>query len=119
MYVFQINTPISEIIELRQTDQPWLLAQGYNKGCISQYNIILDGKCIPCPPGCTAARAFANLFMCHFVFNVEYEKVLKHFWQFIQTYYFKILEENVVYTPKMIEMRSRLQNSINCASTDF
>ncbi|CAH0552507.1 unnamed protein product [Brassicogethes aeneus] len=102
------NIPLEEVISKKRTSQPIIVAQGSNKGAITQYNIILDNKIIPCPRFCSSAKAIQCLFMSHFVFSLEYDEYLKHFWRFIQTYYFEIDAEKIIYTPKMIELRTRL-----------
>lgn len=108
--LFQLNTPLSEVIENRRTLQPFLVAQGSNKGAVSQFNIVFDGKCVPCAPLCSSTTAIASLFKCHYVFNITYDPCLKPFWEFIQSYYYVIDTDNVRYTPKMAELRSRLLN---------
>lgn len=46
--------------------------------------------------------------MCFFVFNIEYDLLVRHFWEFMQGHYFGIEEKSIQYTAKMIELQTRL-----------
>lgn len=87
-----------------------MIAQGSNKSAITQYNLVIDGKSIPCDYLCSVLKAFDSLFLSHFVFNIAYDENLIHFYEFIQLYYYKIDCEKITLTSKMIELRSRLSN---------
>ncbi|XP_015840661.1 uncharacterized protein LOC103313046 isoform X2 [Tribolium castaneum] len=107
----QLNQPVAEILSSLQRKQPFLLAQGHsNKGAITKYHIVVDRQLIPCPDHCSSAEAFQLLFMTHYVFNIRYDHKLKFFWEFIQTYYFDIESEGILYTPLMCLVRTRLLN---------
>lgn len=87
--------------------QPYLIAEGQYKSELSAFHVYIDGKLLPTSSECTALEAFDLLFMTHFVFNVKYAVSLTSFWQFVQSFFYKI-EDDVTYTPKMRELRSKL-----------
>lgn len=95
----------------RETNQPFLVAEGLNKATISKYWVVVDGKFIPCSENASSAEAIETLFKTHFVFNVKYDQSLESFWQFIEIYFCELKTNNYKFTSKMVELRSRLANT--------
>lgn len=97
-----------ELLEKRDTTQPILIAEGTSIGAISQYSILFDSHFIQCNPNCTAAEGFATLFMAHYVFKLIYDPALENFWRFVQAFLFNIDPDEIKFTSKMIELRTRM-----------
>lgn len=73
-FCFQVNQPISEIVNRTQNKQPFLIAQGTCKGAISKYSIIVDGQNIPCEDLVSSATAFEHFAHTSYFLFVEVNK---------------------------------------------
>ena len=89
--------------------QPFLLGVGEKKSSIQKFYVILDQKAIPCEAQ-TAVAAFDELFKAHFVFAVSYDEALFNFYTFIQTTVYGIDMGTARESPRVKEIRVRLQN---------
>ncbi|XP_035984719.1 uncharacterized protein LOC118558304 isoform X2 [Fundulus heteroclitus] len=89
--------------------QPFLLCVGENKSTIQRFYIILDQKPIPCVAQ-TAVAAFDKLFKAHFVFAVSYDATLLNFYTFIQTTVYGIDVATAKESPRVKEIRVRINN---------
>lgn len=93
-------------MEQKCTTQPFLILEGSSKASIAVYHLFVDGKVITLPKGTTTLEAVDYLFMIHFVLKTEYDKDLKTFWLFIQSFFYGM--DDVEFTAKMREVRSCL-----------
>lgn len=106
-FYFQINIPLSKIIEVVPGSPPFLIAEGESKCAVGKFHIYLDGRLIPCKDGYTFLEAFDALFMAYYVFNLKYDESLHPFFTFLESFFYKIGDEKKL-TPKLRELRSRL-----------
>lgn len=89
--------------------QSFLLCVGEKKCSIQKYYIILDQKAIPCVVQ-MAVAAFEKLFKAHFVFAVSYDEALFNFYTFIQTTVYGIDMATAKESPRVKEIRVRMDN---------
>lgn len=73
---------------------PMIIGVGLSKSSIDNYYIQLDGHLIPNPSSLSFLKVVDAVFQLHFIFNIEFEINLKHFWLFIQKCIYK-MEINV------------------------
>lgn len=104
---FQI--PIQTVLKEKKSNQPFILATGTCKRDISSYYLVIDDKIIATHKD-NIATAFDLLFKCHFVFDVQYNDNLKYFFQFIQSYFYKIELGEI--TSRIREIRTKFENEI-------
>lgn len=105
---FQI--PLQTVLQEKKSTQPFILATGTCKKDISSYYLVIDDKIIPTHKDNNIITAFDLLFKCHFVFDVQYNEHLKFFFQFIQSYFYKIELEGI--TSRMREIRTKFENEM-------
>lgn len=90
--------------------QPFLLCVGENRSSIQKFYVIVDQKAIPCMMK-TAVAAFDELFKAHFVFAASYDEALHNFYTFIQTTVYGIDVATAKESPRVKEIRVRIQNT--------
>lgn len=113
-FALQANITFPDALEQKCTTQPFLIMEGSSPAAIAVYHLFVDGKVITLPKGTTTLEAVDYLFMIHFVLKTEYDKDLKTFWLFIQSFFYGI--DDVEFTAKMREVRSQLANVSECDS---
>lgn len=89
--------------------QPFLLCVGEKKSRIQKFYVILDRKALPCAAQ-TAVGAFDELFKVHFVFCASYDEALFNFYTFIQTTFYGIDVATTKESPRVKEIRARMNN---------
>lgn len=90
--------------------QPFLLCVGESRNSIQKFYVIVDQKAIPCMMK-TAVAAFDELFKAHFVFAASYDEALYNFYTFIQTTVYGIDVGTAKESPRVKEIRVRIQNT--------
>lgn len=92
--------------EIPEQRQPYLIAEGLTLGHLIAYHILVDKKIISLENISSPLEAVDILFMCHYVFDIEYDPAVSNFWTFIQVFFYKIESLNI--TPKIRELRTKL-----------
>lgn len=106
----KVGTSMTTFLPRVGLAQPFLLCVGEKKRSIQKFYIILDQKAIPCMTQ-TAVAAFDELFKAHFVFALSYDEALVNFYTFIQTTVYGIDVDTAKESPRVKEIRVRLNNS--------
>ncbi|KAJ8375057.1 hypothetical protein SKAU_G00056370 [Synaphobranchus kaupii] len=104
----KVGTSMDTFLGRVGSTQPFLLGVGEKKSSIQKFYVILDQKAIPCEAQ-TAVAAFDELFKAHFVFAVSYDDALFSFYTFIQTTVYGIDVGTARESPRVKEIRVRLQ----------
>ncbi|XP_052394318.1 uncharacterized protein LOC127951447 [Carassius gibelio] len=106
----KVGTSVKTFLEQIGSTQPFLLCVGEKRSIIQKFYIILDQKAIPCMTQ-TAVAAFDELFKAHFVFAVSYDEALCNFYTFIQTTVYGIDVGTAKESPRVKEIRVRIENT--------
>ncbi|XP_017281814.3 uncharacterized protein LOC108241867 [Kryptolebias marmoratus] len=106
----KVGTSMATFLGKVGSAQPFLLCVGEKKSSIQKFYIILDQKPIPCVAQ-TAVAAFDELFKAHFVFAVSYDAALLNFYTFIQTTVYGIDVATTKESPRVKEIRVRINNT--------
>ena len=110
MHSFQHGSSMEEFLEARRNrkSQPYLLAGGTTRCDVTAYYVVIDHQALPSgahdPVG-----ALDALFKAHYIFGLEYSAHLQNFWTFIQTTWFNIDVDTTRESPRVREVRSKLQ----------
>lgn len=70
-------------------EQFCLVAVGENKQNIIEYYILVDSKFLP-TTATNGSEAITILYQAYWVFNAEYEPCLKCFFEFVESFFFKM-----------------------------
>lgn len=65
------------------------MAVGETKKSIVEYFVLVDSDYLP-TTATNGREALRKLFQAYWVFNAEYEPYLKEFFEFIESYFFKM-----------------------------
>lgn len=101
---------INAFLEEVGSTKPFLLCVGESRSSIQKFYVIVDQKAIPCTMK-TAFAAFDELFKAHFVFAASYDEALYNFYTFIQTTVYGIDVGTAKESPRVKEIRVRIQNT--------
>ncbi|XP_057203157.1 uncharacterized protein LOC130562266 isoform X2 [Triplophysa rosa] len=106
----KVGMNINTFLEQVGSTKPFLLCVGETRSSIQKFYVIVDQKAIPCMMK-TAFAAFDELFKAHFVFAASYDEALYNFYTFIQTTVYGIDVGTAKESPRVKEIRVRIQNT--------
>ncbi|XP_056608550.1 uncharacterized protein LOC130426051 isoform X2 [Triplophysa dalaica] len=106
----KVGMNINAFLEQVGSTKPFLLCVGESRSSIQKFYVIVDQKAIPCTMK-TAFAAFDELFKAHFVFAASYDEALYNFYTFIQTTVYGIDVGTAKESPRVKEIRVRIQNT--------
>ncbi|XP_054475543.1 uncharacterized protein LOC129107955 [Anoplopoma fimbria] len=92
--------------------KPYILAVGRTQSRIDTFYIAVDKQLIPCQ-ATSSLGAFDELFKSHYVFNLNYDESLVHFYSFVQTTIFNIDATSTDESPRVRELRAKILNENN------
>ena len=109
-FKLQTGSSIDEFLKAGKDKkrQPYLLAIGTARHQVTRYFLVIDHLALPSAAE-DAVGAFDALFKVHYVFGLEYCPALHNFWTFIQTTLYGIDVSTTRESPRVREVRAKLQ----------